>query len=420
VWRKRRVNQRVGCGESAPIVVGAGPAGLSAAYALSRLGITARILERSDRVCDSWHNHYESLELNTARFLSQLPGARLDRSYDRWVPRDQFIAYVQRYAKDLAAEIEFGTTVRRVDRHGEGWLVETSHGALWSPHVIIATGLNTVPYLPSWPGRDTFDGELIHAIEYRNAKPFRGRRVLLVGMGQTGSDLSVELLRGGVGSLQVSIRTPPIILPRWRWVPLVGRVAKRVPPLLPPADALGRVFHRALWGPLARHGLPQPPRNRMITFRQSGAGRVSLDQGFGVTFEKGLLRAVKRGEAEFVAAVERFDGPDVVLADGGHVTPDVVIAATGRRTGLAPLVGHLGVLGPDQRPAVHGGHAAASAPGLYFLGFRLPPGQLPDLRPDSRAIARSIARSVRSSTDDEPPATLAASEPAARDTVASR
>jgi cation diffusion facilitator CzcD-associated flavoprotein CzcO len=385
----------MGPGDGAPIVVGAGPAGLSAAYALARAGVRARVIERSDRVCNSWRHHYESLELNTSRFLSRLPGAPLGRRYGKWVPRDRFVEYVERYAERIGADIEFDTTLLRVDRDGDGWLVETSRGTLRSPHVIIATGLNAVPYLPPWPGRDRFEGELIHACEYRNAEPYRGRRLLLVGMGQTGSDLSVDLLGGGAAAVQVSIRTPPIILPRWGWVPMIARVAKRLPPFDPAVDALGRMLHRVLWGDMSRYGLPQPPRNRMLTSKESGAGRNGFDRGFGVTFEKGLLRAVKRGEAEFVPAVERFEGREVVLAGGRRVTPEVVIAATGRRTSLAPLVGHLGVLGPDQRPKVHGAHTAPSAAGLYFLGFRLPPGQLPDLRPDARAIARSVARDLR-------------------------
>jgi putative flavoprotein involved in K+ transport len=393
--RTRGASASAGSRDTAPIIVGAGPAGLSAAYALSRVGIAARIIERGDRVCESWRHHYDCLELNTARFLSRLPGAPLGRGYGKWVPRDRFVAYVERYARRVDADIQFGTTLLRIDRDADGWIVETSRGSLRSPHVIVATGLNAVPYLPPWPGRDDFERELIHASEYRNADPYRGRRLLLVGMGQTGSDLSVDLLRGGAAAVQVSIRTPPIILPRWGWVPMIARLAKRLPPFEPLVDALGRLLHRVLWGDMSRFGLPQPPRNRMLTSKESGTGRLGFDRGFGVTFEKGLLRAVKRGEAEFVAAVERFEGPEVVLTDGRRVTPEVVIAATGRRTSLAPLVGHLGVLGPDQRPTVHGGRTAPSASGLYFLGFRLPPGQLPDLRPDARAIARSVARDLR-------------------------
>jgi hypothetical protein len=115
-------------------------------------------------------------------------------------------------------------------------------------------------------------------------------------------------------------------------------------------------------------------------------------RGHGATIDRGLVSALRRGAIEAVAAVERFDGADVVLADGSRVQPDAVIATTGQRPDLGPLVGHLGVIDPLGYPVVHGAAEAATAPGLHFVGFRLPAGQLPDMRLDARAVARRVAR----------------------------
>src|SRR5262249_21021746 len=113
--------------------------------------------------------------------------------------------------------------------------------------------------------------------------------------------------------------------------------------------------------------------------------------GDGRAVEVGVVAELKAGTVHAVAAVERFDGEDVVLADGQRLQPDAVVLATGLRAELAPLVGHLGVLDANGRPLVHGGQTLAHAPGLYFLGFRVPVG-LSDMRVDAPAIAKQLRR----------------------------
>ena len=116
-------------------------------------------------------------------------------------------------------------------------------------------------------------------------------------------------------------------------------------------------------------------------------------RGLGATLDRGFVTALKAGRLKLVSAVERFDGADVVLADGERIQPHVVIAATGYRHGLEPLVGHLGVLLPSGRPAACKGGSHPDASGLYFNGYWLPlSGQLPAMRRTSRRIARAIAR----------------------------
>jgi putative flavoprotein involved in K+ transport len=378
-----------------PVVIGAGPGGLAATRELERRGAGAHVLERSDSVCSSWRAHYDSLQLNSPRLMSSLPGAWIERAAGAWPPRERFVAYVERYAESLRSPIELGTEVRRVERDGEGWRLETSREPVWSRHVVVAAGLHAIPYLPPWPGRARFERELVHAASYRRADPYRGRDVLLVGMGQTGSDLGVDLLRGRVGRLRIAIRTPPIVMRRRMLLTIMSQLTKhwRVPDPVP--DALARFAHRVMWSDLESLGLGLGESSAIATSGKGRSGTLAYERGFGFTFDRGLVDALRRGLAELVPAVERFEGPDVVLADGRRVAPDAVIAATGRRTNLPPLVGHLrGVLGPDGRPTVHAADTATGAPGLHFIGYRLPPAQLPDMRRDARAIARAVARTV--------------------------
>ena len=184
------------------------------------------------------------------------------------------------------------------------------------------------------------------------------------------------------------MRTPPNILRRSNLgIPatVIGRLGE-----LPPAalhDCFGVVLQRLLWGDLSRFGLPPAPYGIATEIRMKGLGPL-VDNGF-----VGLLKA---GRLSLVAALEGFDGADVLLRDGSRLCPDVVIAATGYGFGLAPLVGELGVLLPSGRPALVAEHTHARAPGLYFNGYHAPlRGQLPAMKRTSHRIARAIARQWR-------------------------
>jgi hypothetical protein len=118
--------------------------------------------------------------------------------------------------------------------------------------------------------------------------------------------------------------------------------------------------------------------------------------GVTPTIDVGLIKELRAGRVTPVAAVDRFEGAEVVLADGTRLSPDAVIAATGYTTGLLPVAGHLGVLDERGRPLVHGRRTAPSAPGLRFIGLTNPlKGLLFQISLDARAVARAIARELR-------------------------
>jgi hypothetical protein len=117
------------------------------------------------------------------------------------------------------------------------------------------------------------------------------------------------------------------------------------------------------------------------------------------TIDVGLIEQLKAGRVTPVAAVERFEGRQVVLADGSRLEPDVVLAATGYTTALQPVCGHLGVLDERGRPLARGRKAAA--PGLRFVGLSSPlKGLLFQINLDARATAAAVARDLR--RDDAP------------------
>ncbi|MEZ7002713.1 flavin-containing monooxygenase [Streptomyces sp. AD55] len=367
-------------------VVGAGPGGLAVAHELRARGLRAVVLERADRVGASWRSHYDRLRLHTTRRLSALPGLPMPRRFGRWPARDDVVRYLEKYAEHHHLEIVTGVEVSRVEPLPDGgWLLRGSGGReLTGAAVVVATGHNHTPRLPDWPGRDTYTGEILHARDYRNAAPYTGRDVLVVGVGNTGAEIAVDLAEGGAARVRLAVRTAPHLLRRSTagWPSqYTGVLVRRLPVRL--VDRLARPVARISVPDLSAHGLPRP---RTGLYSRVAEGAIPVQ-------DAGLIAAVRAGRVEVVAAVEGFEDGEVLLADGERVAPDVVLAATGYRRGLEPLVGHLGVLDERGRPAVRGGRSPEGAPGLYFTGFTNPiSGMLRELALDAERIARAVAR----------------------------
>ena len=370
-----------------PLVLGAGPAGLSAAWALKRVGISPVVLERADNVCDSWRNRYEGLGLNSTRRLSSLPGMVMDRSFGPWVASQDLVAYAERYARRFSPDIRFETEIREVRREDGGWRVCTAGTDYWSPWVIFCLGLNAISFIPDWPGREGFSGELLHVMDFKSADTYRGRDVLVVGVGASGTDVAAQLAKAGANRVWLSIRTPPLIYRRHLSTAVLSQIIKegRRPPRVL-ADRMSIAIHKLIWGDLSHFGLPAPTEGMVSSLER---------RGHGSTVDRGLVGAIRSGRVTVLPAVTGMRGEQVLLANGTSVCPSTVIAATGQRTNLARLLGDLDVLNGDGRPRTHGGDRTPGAPGMYFLGYRLPAGQLLDMRFDAPAIARRMARVLR-------------------------
>lgn len=394
-------------------VIGAGPGGLATAAALQARGVRAVLVEKSSDVGASWRRHYDRLRLHTTRRWSSLPGMPIPRSAGRWVPRDAFVAYLEAYARYHRLDLAAGVEVSRIDREDGGtgseppgrkagrrdtggpegtggdWLLYANGGRkLRASAVVVATGYNHTPCLPDWPGREAFTGELLHAREYRDPGPYKGRDVLVVGAGNTGAEIAADLAGGGAQRVRLSVRTPPHVMRRSTlgWPSQASAVlVRRLPVGL--VDRGARQLAR-LMPDLTEYGLPRPDTGLYTRVRQ---GAIPV-------LDTGMVRAVRKRQVEPVAAVESFDGDQVVLTDGETVSPDAVIAATGYRRGLEPLVGHLGVLDGQGRPLVHADRTHPGAPGLYFTGYSTPlSGMLRELSRDAPRIAAAIAGGRRSS-----------------------
>ncbi|MFJ2234488.1 flavin-containing monooxygenase [Streptomyces sp. NPDC087859] len=368
-------------------IIGGGPGGLAVAHALRAQGIRAVVLEKSDRVGASWRRHYDRLHLHTTRRLSALPGLAMPRRFGRWVSRDDVVRYLEKYAEHHELEIVTGVEVSRVERSpdGTGWLLHATGGReLTGAAVVVATGYNHTPLVPDWPGLTTYPGELVHAADYRNPQPYAGRDVLVVGIGNTGAEIAVDLVEGGAERVRLSVRTAPHIVRRstagWA-AQYTGVLVRRLPVGL--VDRLARPLAKLSVPDLSEHGLPRPDTGLYTRVHQ---GAIPVQ-------DVGLIDAVRKGEVEVVAAVDGFEKDEVLLADGTRVTPDTVIAATGYARSLEDLVGHLDVLDARGLPVVNGAGTPQNAPGLHFTGFVTPiSGTFREVAIDAVKIAKAIAK----------------------------
>ena len=387
------------------IIVGAGPAGLAAAAVLRRQGHQPTVLEQAREVGASWRGRWDSLHLHTMRAFSGLPDAPIPWKYGRWVSRDDYVRYLRDYADHFEIRPEFGVRVERIDADADtgGWLVhstvaesaaDSTGTTRFTDAVVIATGYSRVAHIPDWPGRSVFRRPIVHSVDYRNPRPYAGRRVLVVGAGNSAADIATELLEVGA-TVQMSVRTPPNIVRRSALgVPtqLVGLAMKQLPePVLNPLSGLLR---RVSVPDLAGHGLPAPKQGYSQYLRTR---RIPiLDHGF--------VDEVTAGRIAIVAAVDSLTKDTVRLVDGAELSPDVVICGTGFSPGLTSMAGHLGVLDDRGRPLVSGGDTLPTAPRLHFVGVIV---ELSGVLHRIGSEARSVGQALRTSEPvlTGPPAT---------------
>jgi putative flavoprotein involved in K+ transport len=323
---------RIGPAVLDALVVGAGQAGLASGYHLKRAGLSFEILEARGQPGGSWPGYYDSLKLFSPARYSGLPGMPFPGSPDRYPARDEVVGYLRGYAEAFGLPVLAGKRVLRAERAaGGGFRLLTDDGGEYRARTLIAaTGSFARPHQPRFPGQEAFRGKILHAAEYRNPIPFRGKRVVIVGGGNSAVQIAHELVE--VAETTLATRSPIRFMPQL---------------------VLGRDLH--FW--LSVSGLDRLPLGRLFDVSEPG----------GVVDDGTYAAAVRSARPDRRPVFSRFTESGVVWDDGREEPVDAVLLATG----YGPNLGYLGPLGalradghPDQRAGV-----SRTVPGLYFVGL---------------------------------------------------
>jgi hypothetical protein len=363
------------------LVVGAGPAGLATSACLRREGMAHVVLEREGQIANAWHRHYDRLHLHTTKTYSGLPMTPWPKAAPRYPAREEVVQYLKAYAAEHHVAPRLRVTVHAVQRAGEHFTVHTSAGAMTPRIVVMATGYNGVQKLPPIPGLGSFHGSAIHASVYKNAAPYKGKRTLVVGCGNSGAEIALDLAEHGVDAAMV-VRGPVHVVPR----DMFGRPTQHTTVLLSHLplglrDAIAMGTIGILVGDLSRWGIVRPTTgpNRMI----EESGRIPI-------LDIGTIGMIKKGKIRVLPAVQEIL-PDSVRFAGGALLPfEAIICATGYTTGLNQVIeGFETIADARGRPNRFG--EETRIPGLYFVGFKNPPtGALREIALEAPRVARSI------------------------------
>lgn len=365
------------------IVIGAGPAGLAAAKCLADIGLKPQILEKDEAVGSVWRRHYERLHLHTPRNLSALPGLPIPRAAGTYPTREAVVAYFDDYAKTFSLKPRFGTNVKAITRDGRNWHVATNASEIVTPVVVIATGWASFPYRPELDGEASFKGNILHSTSYRNPAAFKGQRALVVGFGNSGAEIALDLAEHNV-DVAVSLRSPANVLPRELFGISVLRYAI-AQSLLPPrfADILNAPLLRFAMGDTAKLGIAKPAKGALQTIHEEGKIPV---------LDVGTCAMIRAGKIKVYPGLVRLSAHDVHFADGRVVPFDAIVLATGFKPDWRALL-------PDEPeifdaqglPRVSDGPPAA--PGLYFLGARpVATGELREIALGAKRIAQHYSQ----------------------------
>lgn len=319
------------------VVIGAGQAGLATGYHLKRRDLAFTILADDERVGDTWRNRWDSLELFTPAFYNGLPGLDFPAADPEHLPHKAEMAdYLETYAETFELPVQLGTRVTGLRSEDGRFRLETAGGQLAADQVVVATGAHSSPWRP--PFADALPDHVFacHSSEYRQPDQLDDGDVLVVGAGNSGTQIAAELAEA---------RPDRTV---WLAGPDTGRLPRRL---------LGRDIYRWLGPTLLRVRRSSFIGRRLRARTASGGDPVFRDE-----HERMVAAGIER-----VGRIEGIEDGRPVSADGGSFDAANVIWATGYRPNY-PWI-DLDVFAPSGEPR-HDRGVVPEAPGLYFVGLR--------------------------------------------------
>ena len=346
------------------VIIGAGPAGLATAACLKRAQRSFAILERNDRIGSSWHKYYDRLHLNTDKYCSSLPYLPFPSAYPKYPSRKDVIAYLEAYARHFELAPQLGEPVLKAWRQDDHWITQTPAHTYASANLVIASGHNQHPNTPHWQGQEAFQGEILHSIDYKNGSAYKGQNVLVVGIGNTGGEIALDLVEHDA-RVTISVRGQVNILPRdILGVPILKTIRRLTQMPMAFTDQLRGALFRLFCYNLPRYGLVRPSYDPIT--QTNRLGKLPL-------IDNGTVALIKKGKIKICPGIASIKPTGVLFKDGSEDEFDTIVQATGYRPRLDTFLDlEKGLLDEDGRP--HNRSCITGIPGLYFCGFTVSSG----------------------------------------------
>ncbi|KAG2718478.1 hypothetical protein I3843_03G214900 [Carya illinoinensis] len=353
-----------------PVIVGAGPSGLAAAASLKQRGVPSLILERADCLASLWqHKTYDRLRLHLPKQFCELPLMPFPKNFPTYPTKQQFVSYLKAYADRFNIKPVFNKTVvsAEFEQLGAFWRVRTTglkseeaeYACKW---LIVATGENAENIMPKIEAMNEFGGPILHTSEYKSGDMFCGNSVLVVGCGNSGMEVCLDLCNFSARPSLV-VRDSVHVLPQ----EMLGRstfglsmwLLKWLPMRL--VDQFLLLMSYLMLGDTAQVGLSRPELGPLELKSKSGKTPV---------LDVGTLAKIKTGEIKVFKAIKRFRHHAVEFVDGKVENFDAIILATGYKSNVPSWLKESDMFsekdGLPREPFPNGWKGGC---GLYAVGF---------------------------------------------------
>ncbi|GAB4847749.1 hypothetical protein Ancab_026811 [Ancistrocladus abbreviatus] len=376
--------------ETTVIIVGAGPSGLTVSACLFAKQIPHIVIEREDCCAPLWKRRtYNCLHLHLAKEYCHLPFQPHPPVAATYIPRDEFIKYLDEYASEFKIEPHYCHNVEAAlyDEAEQRWVLtarnteEDQIKHYKSKFLVVATGENNRGKFPNdIPGLQDFMDRSLHSSEYRKGLEFEGKNVLVVGCGNSGMEISLDLSNYGAMTWIV-IRNPVHVFPR-EFIHAGMYLLKYLQ--VSTVDSLLNSAAKLYYGDLSRHGIERP---------SEGPFALKLKTGRSLVIDVGAVSKIKAGEIKVLSTISTIKENSVLFANGVENSFDAIIFATGyESTACQWLRDYRGILkdnGMPENPApTHWkGKNGAHCVGLSRMGIA-------GIRRDAQVIAQDIADKV--------------------------
>ncbi|KAL8253041.1 hypothetical protein R6Q59_036734 [Mikania micrantha] len=355
-----------------PVIVGAGPSGLAVSACLREQGIPFVVVERADCIASLWQNRtYDRLKLHLPKKFCQLPKLPFPDEYPEYPSKKQFITYLENYASKFDIKPQFNECVQsaKYDEKCNIWRVRTlsTAGSIRSETeymcqmLVVATGENAEGIMPEIEGLREFSGEVIHAKDYKSGEKYTGKKVLVVGSGNSGMELSLDLSNHKAKPSMV-VRSSVHVLPREIFgkstFDLAFMMMKWLPLWL--VDNIMLIFAWIVLGNTQKYGIKRP-----------SLGPLQLKNNHGKTpvLDIGAFKRIRSGDIKVVTGIRRFHQTSVELVNGDILELDAVVLATGYCSNVPYWLQESELFDQNGFPKKQFSNGWKGKDGLYAAGF---------------------------------------------------